>query len=144
MDDKAAALTGCSPTERAPAEGHPRSRQHDQSLCNSALSLVNQSSELSPAATNFGNLPSAVHAKNASPPDIVGVANKEPGTPDSEETYEPLEDYTTPVESKVPQIKVNLVDSSAYSNPSNSAIPGGSVPRCLTDVPHWVRHTNAR
>jgi hypothetical protein len=143
VGDKAAEVTGRSPTERAPAEGHPRSRQHDQSLYDLALSLVSQSPGLLPAATNFGNSLPAAHAKNDSPPDIVGVAGKEPGTPDSEETYGPLEDYMTPVESEIPQIKVNLVDSSTCPDPSNARIPEGPVPRCLTDVPHWVRYTNA-
>jgi hypothetical protein len=75
------------------------------------------------------------------------VTGEESETPDSDEMYEPpdgLPDYVTPVESRIPEINVNSIDSPTPPGSFNSETPEGPVSRYLTDVPYWVGHKNPR
>jgi hypothetical protein len=139
-----------SHAERGPERDHRRPHQQDQSSGSPASSHVNQSPVLSPVATEFRNWLTETRPECVSAPNIVVVTDQEPGTPDSDETYEPYEpsdelpDYVTPVDLMIPRMEVNSLVSSTTTCPLHSETPKESVRECQPEAPHWVRHTDAR
>jgi hypothetical protein len=136
-----------SHAERGPERDHRRPRQHDQSSSSLASSHVNQSPVLSPVATEFRNWLTETHPECVSAPNIVGVTDQEPGTPNSDETYEPsdeLPDYVTPVDLIIPRVEVNSLGSSTTACPLQSETPREPVRKRQLEAPHWVSHADAR